>query len=188
MSLLFLSYLALFCFQTQERPPVSFTEEYIEFRLRETTFTVNGIYYFVNNTANIVSKEISYPFPVPMFDIDSVHVFDIEQGRFLGFEKLRQAVVFRLNILPDDTVKLNIFYREKGVKDTVKYILTTTKNWGEPLKKAEYTFETERYRKIRSFNYPPDKTSHHNDQQLYFWNRKNFLPEKDFIVIFNTNP
>jgi L-2-hydroxyglutarate oxidase LhgO len=164
MSLLFLFYFALFCFQTQEQPPVSFTEEYIEFRLRETTFTVNGIYYFVNNTAHMVSKEINYPFPVPMSDIDSVHVFDIEQGRFLGFEKLQQ-----------------------GVKDTVKYILTTTKNWGEPLKKAEYTFETEQYRKIRSFSYPPDKTSNHSDQQMYFWRKKDFLPEKDFIVIFRKN-
>jgi len=184
MSLLFLSYFSLFCFQTQERPPVSFTEEYIEFRLRETTFTVNGIYYFVNNTVNRVSKEINYPFPVPMSDIDSVHVFDIEQGRFMGFEKLGQAVVFRLNMLPDDTVKLNIFYRQKGIKDTIKYILTTTKNWGEPLKKAEYTFEAENSRKILSFSYPPDKTSYPGNEQKYFWSRKDFLPEKDFIVIF----
>ena len=184
MSLLFLSCLALFCFQTQERPPVSFTEEYIEFRLRETTFTVNGIYYFVNNTANVVSKEIRYPFPVPISTIDSVHVFDMEQGRFLGFERLGQVVVFRLSMSVNDTVKLNIFYRQKGVKDTVKYILTTTKNWGEPLKKAEYTFETERYRKIRSFSYPPVKTSFSGHEQNYFWSRKDFLPEKDFIVIF----
>jgi hypothetical protein len=184
MNLLFLSCLGLFCFQTQERPPVSFTDEYIEFRLSESTFTVNGIYCFVNNTANRVSKEISYPFPVPISDIDSVHVFDIEQGRLLGFEKLGQAVVFRLNMLPDDTVKLNIFYRQKGVKDTIKYILTTTKNWGEPLKKVEYTFETEQYRTIRSFSYPPDKTSYPGHEQKYFWSRKDFLPEKDFIVIF----
>ena len=163
---------------------MSFTEEYIEFRLRETTFTVNGIYYFVNNTSDRVSKEISYPFPVPMSDIDSVHVFDIEQGRFLGFEKLRQAIVFRLKMLANDTVRLNIFYRQKGIKDTVKYILTTTKNWGESLKKAEYTFETKKSRKILSFSYPPDKTSYPGHEQKYFWSRKDFLPEKDFIVIF----
>lgn len=187
MSLLFLSYLTIFSFQSQERPPVSFTEEYIEFCLRKSTFTVNGMYYFVNHTVNIVSKEISYPFPVPLSNIDSVHVFDNTQGRFLGFEKLRKEVVFRITIPPNDTVKLNIFYEQKGVRDTVKYILTTTKNWGEPLKKAEYTFETEKYRKIRLFSYTPDKTSYPGNQQKYFWSRKDFLPEKNFIVVFRKN-
>jgi hypothetical protein len=177
----------MFCFQTQERPPVSFTEEYIEFRLRKTIFTVNGIYFFVNHTANIVSKEISYPFPVPWSDIDSVHIFDNTQGRFLGFKKLPMEITFRITIPPNDTVKLNILYKQKGVRDTVKYILTTTKNWGEPLKKAEYTFETEKMRKIRSFSYLPDKTSYPGNTQKYFWSRKDFLPETDFIVVFRKN-
>jgi hypothetical protein len=184
MNFLFLSYLAIICFQLQVRPPVSFTEEYLEFRLRETTFTVNGNYYFVNNTVNAVSKEINYPFPVALSNIDSIHIFDNAKGRFLEFKKLRQAVVFRLSLMPNDTVNLNIFYEQKGVGDTIKYILTTTRNWGEPLKKAEYTFETEQYRNIKTFSYTPDKTIIHNHQKKYFWHRKDFLPEKDFIVIF----
>jgi hypothetical protein len=187
MILLFLSCFSYFCFQAQEKPPVSFTEEYIEFRLKKTTFTVNGNYYFVNNTANIVSKEINYPFPVALTDIDSVHIFDNTQGQFLTFEKLQKKIVFRVTIRPKDTVKLNIFYKQKGIKDTVKYILTTTKNWGEPLKKAEYTFEAEKARKVLSFSYPPNKSSNTGNTQKYFWSRKDFLPERDFMVVFKKN-
>jgi hypothetical protein len=183
MSLLFLSFLSMFFLQTQEKPPVSFTEEYIEFRLKKTTFTVNGNYFFVNHSANIVSKEITYPFPVPLSDIDSIHIFDNVQGRYVEFKKLPKQITFRITIPPKDTVRLNIFYKQKGVKDTVKYILTTTKNWGEPLKKAEYTFETEKARKILSFSYPPDNTSTSGIHQKYFWSRKDFMPETDFIVI-----
>ena len=184
MSLLFLSYLALFCSPLNQKPPVSFTEEYIEFRLRDSTFIVNGNYFFVNHTANAVSKKISYPFPVPMSEIDSVHIFDNGKGNFLAFEKSGQAVLFQLLVLPYDTVKLNIYYEQKSHKDTIRYILTTTKNWGEPLQKAEYTFETEQFRKIQSFSYPPDKSSHSGNSQKYYWHRKDFLPEKDFIVVF----
>jgi hypothetical protein len=184
MSLLFLSYFIFFSCQVKEKPPVSFTEEYIEFHLKKTTFTVNGMYYFVNNTANIVSKEISYPFPVPLSDIDSVQIFDNLQGRFLNYERMQKKVVFRITMPPKDTVKLNIFYRQKGVKDTARYILTTTKNWGEPLRKAEYTFDAEKARKILSFSYPPDNSSASGNTQKYFWSRKDFLPEKDFIVVF----
>jgi hypothetical protein len=184
MSFLLIFFTALFPLQLKEKPPISFTEEYIEFRLRESTFTVNGNYFFVNNTANMVSKEISYPFPVPISVIDSVRIFDIAKGTLVQFKKSGQGVIFHLNIQPSDTVRLNIFYRETGVKDTVHYILTTTKNWGEPLQKAQYTFETEKSRKIKSFSYPPDGSSHTEKAQKYSWTRKNFLPEKDFIVVF----
>ena len=186
MNLVFVCYLTLFCFQAQEKPPVSFTEEYIEFRLRKNIFTVNGNYFFVNHTANIISKEINYPFPVSLTNIDSVHIFDNIQGKFLDFKKSSKQVSFRITVPPFDTVRLNIYYRQKGIKDTVKYILTTTKNWGEPLKKAEYTFETEKARKIRSFSYPPDKTSV-SDKQKYFWSRRDFMPASDFIVVFRKN-
>jgi hypothetical protein len=133
-----------------------------------------------------VSKEITYPFPVSLSYIDSIHIFDNTQGRFIEFKKRPKEVAFRITIRPSDTVRLNIFYKQKGVKDTVKYILTTTKNWGEPLKKAEYTFETEKARKILSFSYPPDNTSKSADQK-YFWSRKDFMPETDFIVILRKN-
>lgn len=184
MRLAFFSLVAVFCLQAQEKPPLSFIEEYIEFRLKETVFTVNGNYCFVNNTDGPLSKEINYPFPVAVSDIDSIHIFDYSQGRFLRYTKVRQAIVFRLNIPSRDTLKLNIFYRQEKVKDSARYILTTTKNWGEPLKKAEYTFETDRPQKIRSFSYSPDKTTLSGNKQKYFWRRKDFLPEKDFVVIF----
>jgi hypothetical protein len=186
MKLLFIFFTAIFLFQSRERPQVSFTEEYIEFRLRETTFTVNGNYFFVNNTPGLVSKEITYPFPVPMSDIDSVRIFNIAEGKLVQYHKSDRAVVFHLNIQPSDTMRLNIFYREKGIRDTVHYILTTTKNWGEPLQKAQYTFETERNRNIKSFSYPPDNSSRTNKAQKYSWTRKNFLPDKDFIVVFKS--
>jgi hypothetical protein len=186
MNLAFIYYLTLFCFQAQEKPPVSFTEEYIEFSLKKTIFTVNGNYFFVNHTANIVSKEITYPFPVKLSDIDSIHIFDNLQGKFLTCKKLPKEVTFRITIPPHDTVRLNIFYKQKNVKDTVRYILTSTKNWGEPLKKAEYTLETDKTRKIQSFSYPPDKSSS-SDKLKYYWSRKDFMPETDFIVIFKKN-
>jgi hypothetical protein len=184
MNLLFLTFCAFFSFQSQEKPPVSFTGEYLEFRLIKSTFTVNGNYFFVNHTANIVSKEIDYPFPVPLTDIDSVHIFDNLQGRYLEFQKLPMEISFRITIPPYDTVRVNVFYRQKRVLDTVKYILTTTKAWGEPLKKVEYTFETERTRKIGSFSYTPDKSSITPEKLTYFWSRKDFMPDKDFMVTF----
>ncbi|MGA3012827.1 MAG: hypothetical protein ABSD71_02205 [Bacteroidales bacterium] len=178
----------LFCIlslflQVQNKNTFSFREEYIEFRLKGSVFTVNGNYIFVNNTANTVSSEINYPFPVALSIIDSIHVFDNSQGKFLNFKRISKAILFRLVLMPLDTVKMNIFYRQTGVKDTIRYILTTTKIWGKALKRGEYTFETDTGTHIKSFSYPPDKQVIHGNHQKFYWHKKDFMPEKDFIVV-----
>jgi hypothetical protein len=183
MNLSFLLPFVILFYQQGDHRPVSFTEEYIEFRLSGTTFTVNGNYYFVNHSGESVSKIISYPFPVALSCIDSIHIFNLDDGKYISYEKTRQAAVFHLDCRPGDTVRLNIFYKQTNVTDTVRYILTTTKNWKQPLKKAEYTFTTESSRKILSFSYPPDKSSLKGREQKYFWSRKEFLPDRDFVVI-----
>jgi hypothetical protein len=178
----------LFCilslfFQVQNKNTFSFREEYIEFRLKGSVFTVNGNYIFVNNTANLVSSKINYPFPVALSNIDSIHVFDNSQGKFLAFKKISKAILFRLVMMPHDTVKMNIFYRQQRVGDTARYILTTTKVWGEALKRGEYTFETDAGTHIRSFSYPPDKQVTQGKLQKFYWHKKDFMPEKDFLVV-----
>jgi hypothetical protein len=182
MILSFLCYLAVCNFQNPVQPPLSFAQEYIEFGLKDASFTVNGLYVFVNNTKGYISKEIHYPFPVSISKIDSVHVFEMGLG-YLKFEKHPKEIIFHLNVRPLDTAKVNIFYRQREVTDTITYILTTTKIWGEALKNAEYTFTVDRTRKILSFSYPPDKTTYPGNDQKYFWKRENFLPTRDFVVI-----
>jgi hypothetical protein len=179
----FLFCLLTLCFPVQNKNTFSFIEEYIEFRLQGSSFAVNGNYIFVNNTANAVSSEINYPFPVALSDIDSIHVFDYSQGKFLGYKKIRKAILFRLVMMPHDTVKMNIFYRQQRVGDTARYILTTTKVWGEALKRGEYTFETDAETHIKSFSYPPDKQVTHNNYQKFYWHKKDFMPVKDFVVV-----
>lgn len=183
MKSLFLFCLLSLFFQVQHKNTFSFREEYIEFRLKGSVFTVNGNYIFVNNSDYEVSSDINYPFPVALPDIDSIHVFDNSQGKFLRYKKISKAILFRLEMIPHDTVKMNIFYRQTGVKDTVRYILTTTKVWGEALKRGEYTLKTDPGTHIKSFSYPPDKQVTRGNHQIFYWHKKDFMPVKDFIVV-----
>jgi hypothetical protein len=182
MNWLFLSVLQLLFLPPQQKSPVTFSQEYIEFRLDGDKFTVNGIYVFVNHRTKSLAHLITYPFPVPTSKIDSVYVFDTNKGVFLKFTKQKKGINFEVEFPPNDTVKLNIFYIQSGVSDTARYILTTTQAWGSPLSNAEYSFEADPAHTVKSFSYPPDKTTRLNNRTKYFWRMKNFLPDHDFEV------
>ncbi|MCX6249565.1 MAG: hypothetical protein NTX61_02325 [Bacteroidetes bacterium] len=182
--MLYLSVLLLLGFpQVHDKQTVSFVEEYIEFRLDGSEFTVNGLYVFVNNANAASSTNIFYPFPVAVSAIDSVFIFDNSAGKFLEFSKGKNGVNFNLQVPSRDTLKLNIFYRQKDIKDSVRYILTTTRYWGKPLVEALYTFELRKSRKINSFSYDPDRASVSGDWIKYSWRKQHFMPDRDFIAV-----
>jgi hypothetical protein len=166
---------------------VAFVEEYLEFKLQGDAFTVNGLYLFVNHSELPVMKQITYPFPVSVRNIDSVSVFNTNTGHFMDLTKVEKGILFTTDIPSGDTLRLNIFYRQRGITDSVHYILTTTKNWGSPLHRAEYTFEADGGREVRDFSYPPDKSARHGNNTRYYWKRSNFMPDRDFIVRMKKN-
>ena len=185
MIFLFAVILGLIPFPQTGNSSLHFSEEYIEFRLDKNIFTVNGDYLFVNPGNRVISKTIMYPFPVDISLIDSVHVFNKQSGTFLPLKKERRDVRFNILLAPRDSLKLNIFYRHQQRSDTLIYILTTTKNWRQALRKAEYSFESDPEVSIKSFSYKPDKISGGQGHKRYFWIRHQFMPEKDFLIILN---
>jgi hypothetical protein len=172
-------------FLPQEKPALRFTEEYLEFSLDGKKFRVNGNYVFVNTGGTEIHQQIIYPFPVENSFIDSIHIFNSMTGKFLQPEAICRGVSFTIDIPPLDTVTVNIFYEQTGITDTARYILTTTKNWNSPLAVAKYSLETDPSVKVRSFSYPPDVQTERNHRIRYTWSRKDFLPDCDFIVVFD---
>lgn len=161
--------------------PVSFFEEHIDFKLDSNFFSINGIYSFYNNSNDKVTQQIIFPFAVKIKSIDSIKIIDLNRGKLIPYSLMVDAVSFSLTILPNDTLDLNIFYRQKtSGKNT--YILTTTQAWGNPLNKAFYTLNVPREMTINSFSYTPDSVKVVEKNSLYKWEKYNFLPKIDFDI------
>jgi len=162
--------------------PVRFVAESIVFRYDAPWFSVNGIYCFLSRKHKSVSQGITFPFPCRSAEIDTLAIFDMDQGLAVPFERKDSAIHFTLRVSANDTLRLNIFYRQRIHGAVMKYILTTTRHWGEPLQKAVYRFEATGLREDPLFSYPPDRHIGNEHRRVFFWNLHHFMPDRDFLI------
>lgn len=173
-----------FVFFTEAQNTVSFFEEHIDFSLENNYFTINGIYSFASKTGNSEVQQIIFPFDNETDLIDSIRIFNLNTFRNIEFKRLKNSVYFKISVPANDTVDLNIFYRQK-ISKTNKYIITSTQSWGQPLKKAVYTLTTDTNLKIKSFTYEPNSDRITNNKKVYLWEMQDFMPKNDFIITIN---
>jgi len=163
---------------------VSFFEEHIDFTLDSDYFVINGIYSFHNKSDREINQQILFPFANKTTTIDSIRIINLNTKRKVQFNRLEKSVQFSFSLPANDTVDVNIFYRQKK-SDLNKYIITSTQSWGKSLKTAVYTLTTEQELKIKSLSYQPDTVKNINDKKLYLWYKTEFMPQKDFEIVLN---
>ncbi len=163
---------------------VSFFEEHIDFSIDSNYFYINGIYSFRNWSAGDVNQIIGFPFASQTDSIDLINVTDLNALQKVPFKTEKRAIFFNLQMLPNDTLDLNIQYRQKRATKN-SYIITSTQSWGKPLHKAIYSFTAPAHLQIKTFSYPPDSMVIKGDEKVYYWKKLNFMPQKEFDVILN---
>jgi hypothetical protein len=104
-------------------------------------------------------------------------VWDLTNGREIDYKILKESIAFSIKLSPNDSFSLNIVY-DQPVKKENRYILRSTQAWGEALKVANYSLSVKSF-DVDQFSYDPDSTK----GNIYYWQKKDFFPEKDFIVI-----
>jgi len=160
---------------------VSFFEEHIDFVFNADYFIINGIYSFHNDAERDVNQQIIFPFSDKTATIDSIRIINLTTGRNIRFNRLENSVLFNFMLPRNDTVDINIFYRQK-ISIVNKYIITSTQTWGKPLETAVYTLTTEKNLKIKSFSHSYDSAREVKDRKLYIWEKHDFMPKFDFEI------
>ena len=161
---------------------ISFFEEHIDFELDSIYFSINGIYSFYNSSDKEVYQRIIFPFAVETDQIDSISVINLNDLSQVQFQHLKKAIVFNINMLPHDTLDVNIFYRQKTTEKNI-YIITSTQAWKQPLEKAVYTLTTSLPVNEEKFSYSFDSKEIVNGRILYRWEKINFMPDKEFDIV-----
>lgn len=166
---------------------IQFYREDITFELSKEYFKVNGNYYFRNLNFDPVKTKLIYPFPTDSAygSADSVFALDVLTKDDKLIKLTSKAAAIELTINPFDTTVLNIGYKQKLKSDRAEYILTTTKGWGKAFESVKYNLVTDTSLVIRSFSYEPDTSYLNDDKYFYQWEKKAFLPERDFIIMFD---
>jgi len=187
-------YLFLFCilliFQVSRCQSVDFYREDLVFSIDSVYFTVNGTYYFRNTSDKQVSFPVAYPVPRVGFQeaIDTLVVYDIERPEIpVKLMHKDTMYLFQAKIDAGSSEAFVIAYRQKHDNHSAKYILTTTSYWGKPLEEASYDLLVPGYIHITGFSYPPDSSTAFREEKIYHWKKKEFMPDKDFTICFDTD-
>ncbi|OQX80308.1 MAG: hypothetical protein B6D61_02150 [Bacteroidetes bacterium 4484_249] len=163
-----------------------FYREDIDFTLNDGVFKVNGYYYFRNETPDRIISRLIYPFPVDSCygKIDSVSAVDMVSKLNKLLKSNRKSAIIELNLNPFDTAVINISYIQKLKSDKAEYILTTTQSWGKGFDIANYQLTTCPRIQIDSITYVPDTLQAIQGKTVYTWTKKNFMPDKNFVLFF----
>lgn len=165
-----------------------FYNEKITFEIKNNFFYVDGIYNFCNNGDKEIQKVLFYPFPIDSLygEVDSINAFDVNaKSANIIVSKTKKGMSFKIILSPYGVGKYSISYRQRILKNKAEYILTTTQRWGVPFENASYKLISPLNMKITSMSYIPDSTMQKNDNLIYYWSKKNFMPDKNMIFYFD---
>lgn len=169
---------------------VSFYREDLDFRLSEYMFEVDGWYYFRNNTNKEISQIMIYPFPdtLKYGEILYVRVSGRNDTTSQPVKQSKFGATFMLHIAPYDTTSYRISYGQRNKCNEARYIITTTKSWGERFKKASYNLKIMPEISLETTSIKPDSVVQKSDCTYYYWYRENFMPDTDFLFNFKPKP
>lgn len=164
---------------------LKFDEEYLTFEISRNLFQVSGVYLFSANDS--IEHLILYPFPVERVYGKAFDIFvkDVKTGKSLPFSMAKDSSGIRFRTKVSGSSQLQIGYSQVLKSNRAKYILTTTQNWGRPLKFADYKLVVDSGIVITSFSMEPQQKIIQGGKTVYFWQKTDFMPTSDFEVQFN---
>lgn len=167
-------------------PSLQFFREDLQFYLEGGKFRVDGLYYFRNAGDQPVKHVLFYPFPpVEKYGpVDSVFVNPENDTTSLIVHQTTKGCYFQLKIPAGDKRILHIGYRQLLKDSLAKYIVTTTQIWKMPFEQAGYTLMVNDSLTVVSFSVKPDSAWREGQYRRYIWQRRNFMPDRDFEFVF----
>ncbi|MFH2143996.1 MAG: hypothetical protein ABIJ97_16340 [Bacteroidota bacterium] len=167
---------------------LQFYREDLTFEIKNGFFYVDGIYNFCNNGDKEIQQVLFYPFPVDSLygEVDSINAIDFNaESQNIITNKTEKGFFFKVGLSPYGIGKYKISYKQKLLKNKAEYILITTQKWGVPFEKAIYKLITPVNMRITSASYSPDSTEQIKDKAIYYWSKKDFMPDKNMIFYFD---
>ncbi len=176
------------CLNNYSQNLVTFDEEDITFRIKDSIFTIQGIYYF--NSPEPANMPLLFPFPKDSIYSDpfEIEVKDINRDSILDLNESKdhRSILFTVEI--NGRTPVMIKYNQALKTNKAEYILVTTNYWNAPLKKAVYKLVVEPDLEIKYFSITPDREISIENEKIYFWQKYDFSPDRNFVIIFQRQP
>jgi hypothetical protein len=154
-------------------------------KLEKDYFYVTGNYYL--KTEGDTSIALVYPFPSDSLygEVDSIIIYNISTGKLIEPYSFNQkAAVFKADFGGFNNIEILIAYRQKLLGNRAEYILESTAGWRKPLEQADYQLITPTDMEILIFSILPDEMIKTDEVKIYYWAKKNYMPDVNMIFEF----
>lgn len=169
---------------TVQAQHLSFYREALNFSLDTEKFTVSGMYFLRNYADSDRETRLFYPYIYETDFIDTLSIYNCNSGVFEEAQKGKKGHWLPVKVPASDSVVLHIKYSHSLPKDSVTYILLSTKAWGKPFEQADYVLRVDKGIEVQKLFLPPDTVYVDSNYHYYQWQRKNFMPASDFTVYY----
>lgn len=168
---------------------IEFYREDLTFKIEKNYFSVDGLYYFCNVTDKNQKINILYPFPADSTygNIDSIFVLLNDSIPIEFYKKENKGIFFYIKVNKYGTTKYRIKYRQKIKANKAEYILITTQSWKKPFEIVNYKLIVSNNIKITDISYKTDSIKNSATNTFYYWQKKDFMPDKNMIIKFEDN-
>jgi len=157
-----------------------FKSERIHITIGPQQVTVEGHYWFKARTTP-ARLSILYPFPEGCYP-DSIRI-EFKDSNMV-FQKARRQCGIMFDLILIDTLPTvcKVWYRQRLRQCNFTYILTSTREWDNPLDSAEFEIDIPYSYNKQILSYQPDTVSINEGYARYYLKKYRFWPEKDLIL------
>jgi len=148
-------------------------------------FSVNGTYFLTYVPGNSRSMSVYYPTSTPV-DTLSVEVKNLTEDMPLQHHLAQNGIVFDCLFDRNDTLMINVNYRYRHTGNQAIYFFPFVRNNQKPLTEADYLLYIDPSVKVKSLSFPAENELQVGNRIRYHYQKTNFLPQKDFIIFFET--
>ena len=168
-------------------PRVRFDRERIDVSAAPGQLQVTGLYRYRNPSVLPAFLSLGLPFPTdgghPFPQTYSVVECD-ENGRERNALHTREKngeVRFRVFLMPLESKWIRVDYIQPASTNDGRYILLTTRKWGQPLDSGNYFLHLAPGLQFHSSNYNLQQV----DASIYSFERRDFYPSEDWTFSWN---
>ncbi|PKK88885.1 MAG: hypothetical protein CVV64_16710 [Candidatus Wallbacteria bacterium HGW-Wallbacteria-1] len=161
-------------------PALVFHHERIEVTIEGDIINVEGHYFYRNTWPFRVSQTLSVPLPHGSDEkspIEPEVIMVSPESRNIDVRNILGREIFSIMVESGKEAEVVVRYSQAATQRRGRYLLTTTKPWGKPLVRGEYTLEFIGAEMVSiESNYPLEKLGN----GLWCFRKKDFMPVMDW--------
>lgn len=164
---------------------ISFEKEILNIYVQDSVCSLDGKYFFRNNSEKLNKFSIYYPIAINgRQDYPNSIIVEDNNYNEIPFVKDKKGVRFYVTISADTILPIIIEYTQNVSNNSFEYILESTQSWGKPLESAVIKLHIPKELCLikTSFNY--NRVKKQKDKLVYIIEKENFLPDKNLKIIW----